>query len=284
MPYLKYIEKETICRLFGISGGFVFKYWSDKGDYNKTKTKDLILESCGINIYEDADYRNLSQEKCIRKIWDEGSPQMIANLLESLSEYFCFAMRTACWSDEDQYDYNQVQETIKRLKELPSIELPTKQSPQNISLILEDIENNFREQKPELVIDRLHTFTCEYLRKLCITHKIDTSDSKGNELPTHSLAGMLAKWYAENGYCDTDFTETACKCAISLFEKYNHVRNDHSAAHPNKLLSKSEAEYVVRIIADTLIFFDRLEQSHNHNDIPWDGEILLFGPDDELPF
>ena len=65
MAYLKYIEKETICRLFGISGGFVFKYWSDKGLYNKNNTKDLILEACGINIYEDPAYRNLSQEKCI---------------------------------------------------------------------------------------------------------------------------------------------------------------------------------------------------------------------------
>ena len=88
MSYLKYIEKETICRLFGISGGFVFKYWSDQGTYNKNKTKELIFDACGINIYEDAAYRNLSQEKCIRKIWDESSPQIIVNLLEALSEYF----------------------------------------------------------------------------------------------------------------------------------------------------------------------------------------------------
>lgn len=284
MAYLKYIEKETICRLFGISGGFVFKYWSDKGLYNKNNTKDLILEACGINIYEDPAYRNLSQEKCIRKIWDEGSPQMIAKLLEALSEYFCFAMGTDWWSDDDQRDYNQVQGIIKRLKEMPTVELPIKQTHQNLSMILEDIENNFLGQKPELVIDRLHTFTCEYLRKLCVTHEIQTEDSKGNELPLHSLAGMLAKWYAENGYCDTEFTETACKCSISLFEKYNHVRNDHSAAHPNQLLSKAEAEYVVRIVADTLTFFDKLEQNHNHDTISWDGGMLFLNPDDELPF
>lgn len=284
MAYLKYVEKETICRLFGISSGFVFKYWNDRGSYNKTKTKELILDACGINIYEDPNYRNLSQEKCIRKIWDEASPQMIAKLLEALSEYFCFAMGTDWWSDDDQRDYNQVQGIIKRLKEMPTVELPIKQTHQNLSMILEDIENNFLGQKPELVIDRLHTFTCEYLRKLCVTHEIQTEDSKGNELPLHSLAGMLAKWYAENGYCDTEFTETACKCSISLFEKYNHVRNDHSAAHPNRLLSKTEAEYVVRIVADTLTFFDKLEQGHTQQSNACNNEIYYIDEDDEFPF
>lgn len=244
----------------------------------------MILQSCGINIYEDPSYRSLSQEKCIRKIWDEGSPQMIAKLLETLSEYFCFAMGTDFWPNDVQDDYSQVQEIVKRLKKLPSVELPTKQTPQNLSVILEDIENNFREQKPELVIDRLHTFTCEYLRKLCVTHQINTDDSKGNELPLHSLAGMLAKWYTNNGYYDTEFSETAFKCSISLFEQYNHVRNGHSAAHPNQLLSKNEAEYVVRIVADTLTFLDKLEQNHNHSTISWDGGMLFLNPDDELPF
>lgn len=244
----------------------------------------MILQSCGINIYKDDDYCGLSQEKCIRKIWDEGNPEMIVKLLEALSEYFCFAMGTENWSADDEYDYSQVQEIIQRLKEIPSVELPAKQASQSLSVILEDIESNFRGQKPELVIDRLHTFTCEYLRKLCVIHEIQTVDSKKNELPLHSLAGMLAKWYKQNGYCDSEFTEAACKCSISLFEKYNHVRNDHSAAHPNQLLSKAEAEYVVRIVADTLTFFDKLEQNHNHDTISWDRGMSFLNPDDELPF
>ena len=284
MPYLTYIEKETVRRLFGISGGFVFKYWSDQGSYNKTKTKELIYDACGINIFQDDGYRGLSQEKCINKIWDEGSPQAIARLLETLSEYFCFAMGSSWWEDEDQRDYNQVQEIIKRLRKIPSIELPAKQTPQTLSVILEDIENNFREQKPELAIDRLHTFTCEYLRDLCVQHRINTADDKGKEQPIHSLVGMLRKWYEDNDYCESKFALTAIKNSISLFESFNHVRNEHSAAHPNHLLSKSEAEYVVRIVADTLTFLDRIEQSQKQN-TPFDADELLFlKTDDELPF
>lgn len=284
MGILTLVEEKTICRLFDIKDGYIFKWCSDKGSYNKNETQRMILQSCGINIYEDDEYRNLSQEKCIRKIWAKGSPQMIANLLETFSQYFCFLMGTDEWPDMEKYDYNQVQGIIKRLKEIASVELPTKQSPEDLTMILEDIERNIHGQKPELVIDRLHTFACEYLRKLCDTHGIQTKESNGNELPLHSLVGMLAKWYAQNGYCDTEFTQIACKCSISLFEKYNHVRNDHSAAHPNQLLSKAEAEYVVRIVADTLTFFDKLEQNHNHDTISWDDGMLFLNPDDELPF
>lgn len=91
------------------SDGFIFKYWSDKGTHNKSTTKELIYDSCGINIFEDVGYKGLSQQKCIQKIWDECSPQIIAKLLKALSDYFCFKMGTDWWSDEDNYDYQQVQ-------------------------------------------------------------------------------------------------------------------------------------------------------------------------------
>ena len=283
MAYLTYIEKETIRRLFGISDGFVFKYWSDQGKYNKTKTKELIYDACGINIYDDEGYKGLSQEKCIKKIWDEGSPQIIANLLETLSEYFCFAMGTDWWSDEDSYDYKQVQDIITRLKGMSPVDLPTNQTPETLTIILEDIESNLLSQKPELVIDRLHTFSCEYLRGLCAKHNIITVDAKGNQQPTHSLVGMLQKWYRDNQYCDSQFALTAIKSSISLFENFNHVRNDHSAAHPNHLLSKAEAEYVVRIVSDTLNFLDKIENIHEEKETSW-GDGMLFDLDGELPF
>ena len=66
MSVLSFIEKQTICRLFGISDVFIFKYWSDKGAHNKSTTKELIYDSCGINIFEDAGYKGLSQQKCIQ--------------------------------------------------------------------------------------------------------------------------------------------------------------------------------------------------------------------------
>ena len=286
MSVLSFIEKQTICRLFGISDGFIFKYWSDKGAHNKSTTKELIYDSCGINIFEDAGYKGLSQQKCIQKIWDECSPKIIAKLLKALSDYFCFKMGTNWWSDEDNYDYQQVQQIIERLKTFQTVELPKEENIKNLKLFLEDIEDNIKNDKPELVVDRLQTFASEYLRNLCHTHSIETTYSKGNEYPLHSLAGMLKKWYVDNAYFDSEFAFVAIQNSINLFDKFNGIRNDNSAAHPNDLLSKAEAEYAVRIIANTLTFLDKCEKSKiiKVQTLPWDGGVLYIAPDEELSF
>lgn len=283
---LSFIEKQTICRLFGIANGYVFKYWSDRGIYNKGITKELILESCGINIFEDKNYNSLSQQKCIQKIWDECNPLIVARLLETLSDYFCFQMGMDMWSEEDGYDYRQVQNIIERLKSSSPVELPKEENVKNLKLLLDDIETNIRSNKPELVVDRLHTFASEYLRNLCHSHGIATIDDKGNEYPLHSLVGMLKKWYVDNNYFDSEFATVAVQNTINIFDKYNGIRNDNSAAHPNQLLSKAEAEYAVRIIANTLTFIDKCEKSKEKKvqTIPWDGGVLYINPDDDLPF
>lgn len=286
MNTLSFIEKQTICRLFGVTDGFIFKYWSDQGEHNKNVTKELIFEACGINIFEDKDFKGLSQQKCIQKIWDECSPKTIAKLLKTLSEYFCFKMGTTWWSEEDNYDYQCVQKIINRLEMLPIVDLPLEKSIKNLKLLLEDIESNVKNDKPELVVDRLHTFAVEYLRNLCHSHSIDTTDDKGSEYPLHSLVGMLKRWYLDNNYFDSEFAIVAIQNSINLFDKFNSIRNENSAAHPNKLLSKAEAEYTVRIISNTLTFIDKCEKSKllNIQTLPWEGGVLYMNLDDELPF
>lgn len=286
MSTLSFIEKQTICRLFGISDGFIFKFWSDKGEYNKSTTKELIFEACNINIFEDVAYKGLSQQKCIQKIWDECSPQTVAKLLKTLSDYFCFKMGTDWWSDEDNYDYQQVQKIIANLESMSTLELPKDENIKNLELLLEDIESNIKNDKPELIIDRLHTFASEFLRNLCHAHNIGTVDDKGNEYPLHSLAGMLKKWYIDNNYFESDFAIVAIQSSISLFDKFNGIRNEKSVAHPNELLSKAEAEYAVRSIANTLTFLDKCEKSKNKKvyTIPWEGGVLYIEPYEELPF
>ena len=285
MSYLSFIEKETIYRLFDIRHGYVFKHWSECSIYNKIKTKEIILESCGINIFKDSKYSKLSQQRCIEKIFDECSPQSIAKLLELLSGYFCFQMGTLLWSNDDECDYSEVQKIIDRLKSMPTMDLPKSDGSTTLHILMEDIETNIKNGKPELVIDRLHTFTTEYLRVLCHSHEICTIDNKGRELPLHSLVGMLKNWYITNEYFDSEFTTVAIQNTINIFDKYNEIRNDNSAAHPNQLLSKAEAEYAVKIISNTLDFIDKCEKSKTKEATPpWEINFLEFDNDENLPF
>lgn len=72
---------------------------------------------------------------------------------------------------------------------------------------------------------------------------------------------MLAKKYAENKYFESDFVVTSLKMNISIFEKYNSIRNNQSYAHDNDVLNKMEAEFVVKTIANFLCFINKIEES-----------------------
>ena len=71
---------------------------------------------------------------------------------------------------------------------------------------------------------------------------------------------MLTKYYQKNSAFESDFSEQAMKMSISLFDKYNGVRNDQSYAHDNKILNKAEAMFAVRIMTATISFIHELEE------------------------
>ena len=283
MGILTFIEKQTICRLFGISDGYIFKFWSDRGSYNKNITQQLILESCGIDIYKDKPYKDISQQKCVEKIWSDSNPQTVAKLLSALSDYFCFAMGTDYWSDEDGYDYRQVEEIIKRLTSSSVVPLPSQETA-DLKLILSDIDTNIQAGKPELVIDRLHTFATQYIREICQKHDIAIADEKGDHYSLDSLVAKLKGWYERENYFESEFCVVAIRNTINIFAKYNDLRNNKSAAHPNPLLKKVEAEYAVKIVAETLMFIDNIEKSKPKQTIPWGNDELFVDMDGELPF
>lgn len=286
MATLTFIEKETICRLFGIKDGYIFDYWQGKG-YNKNTTRNLLADACGIDIYQDKDYQGLSQQKCIEKIWNECPPQTVAKLLDTLCDFFEFRMGADRWSEEDYQDYNAVQEISKRLSAVDGVELP-KQEQGDLLLIVRDIEKNIDAGTPELAIDRLHTLATQFFRNICRVHSIDVVDDKGKNYSLDGNVARLKKWYQDNNYFESEFCVIALQNTINIFAKFNEIRNEKSAAHPNPLLAKVEAEYAVKIIADTLIFVDKIEREKNAQAQELPGDFTEAGVGDvsenDLPF
>ena len=138
------------------------------------------------------------------------------------------------------------------------VELPQKKEA-TMQTLKEDINNALARNKPELVLDRLHTFSTKLLRQICTDNGIATVNDNGDNFPLHSLAGMLKKKYEQNTLFQSSFTATAIQNSISLFERYNTIRNNQSYAHDNPILDKMEAEFAVRIMTDVITFIDRAE-------------------------
>lgn len=141
---------------------------------------------------------------------------------------------------------------------VPHIDLPEVKE-DTLQLLIEDMNRNIRDNTPELVLDRLHTFSTKYIREICQNNNIIVTDDKGSNLPLHSLVGMLAKQYDAYHLFESDFVNAALKSSISIFDKFNAIRNMHSFAHDNDILNKIEAEYVVKAIANSLCFIDKIE-------------------------
>ena len=123
-----------------------------------------------------------------------------------------------------------------------------------------DITQALLRNEPSLVLDRLHTFSVKFIREICNDKGIVTVDDKGQQYPLHSLAGMLSKYYKSNNMFQSEFSEQALKTSVSLFDKYNSIRNDQSFAHDNEVLNKAESTLAVKIMTAVITFIEEIEK------------------------
>ena len=161
MSSLTYTERERIARFLGFKGGYVFTFL--KSGYTKTNTRDMIYEATGIDIYKNAEY-DLSQERCIRKIWDECDDYTVGKLLKIMLDYY-WNVAEWDWDRREETDYQELRELEKRLMQNP-ISIPAATT-DTLKLVKEDIERSCNNNIPELALDRLHTFSTEFFRSVC---------------------------------------------------------------------------------------------------------------------
>ena len=139
-----------------------------------------------------------------------------------------------------------------------SIELP-KNNQDDYALLSKDIESSLSKGEPVLALDRLHTYSTKLFRNLCKKYGIQIADPKGDFYPLHNLIGSLAKEYENKKKFKSEFSKSAMKMSISLFEQYNVIRNKKSLAHDNDVLDNNEAEYVVKTMMNLIVYIDKIE-------------------------
>lgn len=130
----------------------------------------------------------------------------------------------------------------------------------NWETLYKDIIQAISRNEPTLVIDRLNTFTVIYLHSFCQDKGIAVKNDRDESYPIHSLMGSLSKHYSENENIQSEFSKQALKMSISLFEKYNDLRNKKSYAHDNEILSNAEACYAIRMVSATICFLHEIER------------------------
>lgn len=254
MANLFYKEKAILETLFDMGGGYVM-------DFSNSTFARFIGDVVNIDVYDGPGYTEYaSKANKLRQIWTNEPDNVVGTLLDALLEH-CkdYRKRINNLTDEDIAKIGEMKLVAERLKgNSLCVELPQKKEV-TMQTLKEDINNALARNKPELVLDRLHTFSTKLLRQICTDNGIATVNDNGDNYPLHSLAGMLKKKYEQNALFQSSFTATAIQNSISLFEKYNAIRNNQSYAHDNPILDKMEAEFAVRIMTDVITFIDRAE-------------------------
>lgn len=255
MANLSYPEKATLEELFGMSTGYVI-------DFSNNTLQRFIGNITGIDIYTDPGYTEYcSKANKLRQVWNDESDDVVGELLVALLDYLeDYELKHNTLTDYKRKKISQMLVVANRLKgNSANIVLPTPQE-ETLNVLLGDINSALSRKRPELVLDRLHTFSSKYLRQICSDNNIAVIDNNGDYYPLHSLAGMLKKKYEQDSLFQSTFTLIAIRNSISLFDQYNSIRNNQSYAHDNDVLDSMEAEFVVRLMANLLSFIDRAEK------------------------
>lgn len=127
----------------------------------------------------------------------------------------------------------------------------------NITLefLISEMKSSLERGNPEAAIDRLHTFTTNFIRKLCVKNNIDLNKDK----PLHSLLGGYIKDLKNKEKLESNMSERILKSNISILEAFNDVRNNQSLAHDNKPLNKIESKFIFNGVVNAIKFLREIE-------------------------
>lgn len=286
MSDLKNNEKLKLEKLFEMQGGYVCNF-SDRTFGN------FILDATGIDVYWP-DYEELGTSKAnrLRNFWRKENNYQNAKLIEEMLDYWRaekISLKNKYPSSDDVEDYNQFlhEECLKiveRLKNNTSIDdldkLAVNNSDNNFALLFESIKDGVNKDKPDLVIDRLHTYITKHVRFLCDKHLVKYT----RETALHSLFGMYVKELEKKKLIESKMALLIMKSSISLLDSFNDVRNNQSLAHDNQILNYDESVLIFNSIINLIKFIESIEsrdgQQNSESMIVDENEVKL----EDIPF
>lgn len=144
-------------------------------DFSNATFARLVGDSINIDIYNGTgDEVYCSKANKLRQIWNEEPDRVVGNLLSDLLDY----LEDNLLKEEKLgvYQKKKIAEMRIMSKRLigntVKIELPSKKE-DDLQTLLVDINSALSRNKPELVLDRLHTFSTKLLRQFCTDNGIE---------------------------------------------------------------------------------------------------------------
>ena len=266
MSNLSYIDQRNFEKLFDMASGYVLNF------SNRTFW-DFVVDSIWVNPYA---WEYESKANLLRRIFKEESNYKVWKLLFDLVEYF----EIEYWNQENLNTilinkYKEIAVNLQNNSDVSELNIENIDNDKTLDLLLEEIRNSKDTQKPEIILDRLHTLSIKYIRKLAKKYNIETEWKTLNALYWLYIKELEKIWKIES-----DISLLIFKSNISILEKFNFIRNNRSLAHDNEILNSSESTFIINNIINLLHFIEKIENEPDKYDKKLSEETSV----EDLPF
>ncbi len=116
---------------------------------------------------------------------------------------------------------------------------------------LEAAENEISQGNPEHAHDRMHTFLHDFLIQLCAKLSLEPKSKEPNIMELFSLIKHYLNMNNPN-----KIIVKILRSFSSALHDINIIRNDESLSHPNKVLEKPEAMFVINTIKTIYVYLE----------------------------
>jgi hypothetical protein len=119
------------------------------------------------------------------------------------------------------------------------------------------IERDIAADKPEVALDRLHTYCMKKFAHLLTQRCLPVHDND----TLNARAGRLFNPLRREGKV-RPISDKIMRGTVDTFELFNGIRNNESLAHDNELVDPAEARFIFDGIANLLRFLKAIEAEH----------------------
>lgn len=230
-------------------------------DFSDRTYSEFFEDEFGINI-DDEVYRNWgsSKGKRLRGLVEREDASVVAYVLRKLWDYRCAKCNPQLHIDEEERIRRKFFDIISRIEGDGGVSrtdaLERFKSDHTLEELILAIERDISAHKCAAALDRLHTYC---MKKLA--HLLEASGQPAaRDEALHARVGRYIR-LLETQIELREMSKRIVKSAISVFEQFNHVRNDRSFAHDNDILDEAEARFIFEGVSAFLRFLKAIDSS-----------------------
>ncbi|CAO3439494.1 abortive infection family protein [Azospirillum argentinense] len=253
MVALKHSDWSTIDKALGMQSGYVLTF-------SNPAFTAFFEEEFGIHIFDGKYSQNgPSKGKHMRAFIEVEDAPLVVRVLRRLWEYSeeIPLFHEAEGRDAVKTKFFDLLTRIEGGSAAPQTDVIERfRQDETLEELVAALQRDLDANRPAAAMDRLHTYCLIKFSHLLQVRGIACERSE-------PLNSRVAK-YVNALQTERDLkemTKQIIKNAISVFEKFNHIRNNRSLAHDNTLLDPAEARFIYDSIAAFLRFVKAIEPS-----------------------